>query len=594
MRAACAAALTLVLSGGLLPQAARADAENSSGATVDVAVVNADLGAVLNSLQRQSGLQIVIEGDQSKFHRVTANLVGRPINTVLKYVCESAGARVTKGSDGVYIVRPDDDATPTDDTATASVKPAAPVMSENDTSSDSEPKMWKKIVLQYVSPNFILKMLNETDGYRDTDPYKELGSQPPPLSVGQTKHSANPVVQEILPQAGNDQAQDNGNGQGGQQTQPSVPLGNGNGGPGMTNMANRAVTTDQGGIAQQFPGFPGGGGGGFQQGGGNGFQGGAGGGLNGQRGGVQQRATLRPDGIDQIIADQNTNSLIVRGDAQGIQELQNLIGFFDVPAKQVDIKIEFVTAEVGLINQFGITWDLIPLPNMDINFSGTSPSTAAGNGATFLTYAQGNLVASLAAELSTTKEKLIQTPDITTTNNAPAEIEYEEEIPYETTTTIAQGSGNAVSGTQVQFLDIATGLEVIPRVNGDNSVTMTLEPQVSSPGVPTFTGGPPPVNTQQIETIRTVASGETMVLGGLVQKTITNVEQKVPFLGDLPFIGGLFRTRNDNVSDQELLIFVTPTVLPDLSSYAHSNAVTTFPAAGGTLGGGAGAVGVAP
>ena len=517
------------------------DSTAASDSTVELDVTNANMLAVVEFLRKPGGTQFIVAGDPSKFGPVTLHLRA-PMDKVLQYVAQSAGATISKDEYGVYTIRP---AQP-GDTSPMMVAPSATPDSGNTEpvaqDDSSEPKRWETINLEYVEPTFIMSVLNEkarsiTSPYGDNDA-PAMGPAAPP--------NASPIT-IMDPWTGNGKsvqttpnATDN--------VQPGVPLASATG-TDATNAANRAVTT-VGYTADQFPG---GAPGGFNGGGGFGGNGGGGGGAAGGA-----AVSLRPAGVDQIIAITEQNTLLVRGTSQGIAELRDIIQKLDVPAKQVQIKVEFVTASVDTVDQLGISFDLLPFPSVETGFFPPGPS---GSGSTFLSFARGNLVAQLAALLETSKGKVIASPMITLTNNIQGNISVTTQIPYSQTTTIAQGSGNALSAQTTSFLNVVTGLGARARVNGDNSVTLQLQPQLSNVGVAPASG-PPPVTSQTVQTIRTVGNGETLVLGGLVQKTDTNAQTKYPILGDLPILGNLFRSRNNSVADSELLIFVTPTILP--------------------------------
>lgn len=342
---------------------------------------------------------------------------------------------------------------------------------------------------------------------------------------------------------------------------PSVPIGRGD--SGTADQANRSADADM--QAQQFRrggggGFGnGGGGGGFgnQPGGVNPFQQG---GVNGQNGNTQEQL---PDGVDKIYALEGDNSLFIQATPDGFQRVRDIVKNLDISPRQVQIKVEFVTASVSDVDAFGINFSLIPFPGVTIsNNQGTSADTTPQS---YVQVATGNIVAEMFSTLTQGRGKTVQSPLITTTNNVPAFINVSTEIPYVTTTNIVGGSGgNVVSNTQQNFIAINTGLQVTPRINSDNSVTLRLVPVISDQsGQPAIAGGAPPITSQTLQTLRTVPSGETMVLGGLVRKADTTALNRIPILGDLPIIGSLFRSHIKNNSDSELLIFVTPTIIED-------------------------------
>jgi type II secretory pathway component GspD/PulD (secretin) len=221
--------------------------------------------------------------------------------------------------------------------------------------------------------------------------------------------------------------------------------------------------------------------------------------------------------------------------------------------------VEFITATVATVDQLGINFNMLPFPGATLTTGLNTPTAPTVS----LTYAAGSTALSMLAALQKTHSKVVESPIITTTNNVAGTVQESQQIPYETTTTVLNGNGTGATTSTTQFLTVTTGLTVQPRINSDDTVTMQLNPQVSIPGLPTFGNGPPAVTTESASALRTIKSGETMVLGGLISKTDQRTQNRIPLLSDLPIIGSLFRDRNINDSDSELLIFVTPTIIGD-------------------------------
>ena len=131
------------------------------------------------------------------------------------------------------------------------------------------------------------------------------------------------------------------------------------------------------------------------------------------------------------------------------------------------------------------------------------------------------------------------------------------EIPYQSS------SGN--TGTQTQFKKAVLSLTVTPQITPDNRVVMDLSVTNDSQGenVNTGVGSAPAIDTRRLETQVLIKSGETVVLGGVFQDESSKGATKVPFLGDVPMIGRLFRSDSNSRNKRELLIFVTPRVLQE-------------------------------
>jgi type IV pilus assembly protein PilQ len=157
----------------------------------------------------------------------------------------------------------------------------------------------------------------------------------------------------------------------------------------------------------------------------------------------------------------------------------------------------------------------------------------------------------LSALQAENKGEVISTPRVVTANKKTALIEQGVEIPY----LEASSSG----ATSVSFKKAVLSLEVTPQITPDNHVIMDLK--VNQDTVGAVFAGVPSINTREVKTQIIVESGQTVVLGGVHEEQYKNDVQKVPFLGDLPYIGRLFKRTYKSDDKRELLIFVTPRVL---------------------------------
>lgn len=536
------------------------------GKTVDINVVNADIRQVIGLLERQTGLDVVIQDTGQPFGTVTLTLTGATFEQALRHIVLSANASMTRTQDGTYVIRPGSAGT-TASFDTPSMPDAA--ASDSQSSVPSAPPVapkhdnmtWRTIELQHAIPSEILKIMHWDKDLVTIDPYNGSGARQLRNSITTTGNSINTNPFDGA---------------------PSVPIGRGD--SGSADQANRSV--DPNAQAQQAPGpptiypgggYPGGGyegggyngggynGGGYQRGGFNpGFQRGGGFQNNpfqqgGGPGGGQQAAL--PDGVDRIYALEGTNRLFVMATPDGFNSIRDIVKQLDIAPRQVQIKVEFVTSSVTDVDAFGINFDLVPYPGVEVSNNQGNQANISSTPQTFVQVASGNIVAQLYSSLVQGRGKVVQAPLITTTNNVPAYINVQTEIPYVTTTNVV-GNNSTVSNTQQNFININTGLNVSPRINSDDTVTLNLTPVISDiSGSPSITGGAPPITSQTLNTLRTVRNGETMVLGGLVRKSDTVSQSRMPILGDLPFIGQFFRNHVKNVDDSELLIFVTPTII---------------------------------
>ena len=584
-RSGLTAACGLLALGSFSASALAQSAPNGAGRTVSLDVAGSDLHTVVNMLEHRTGIEALVRDGDTPFRLVNVHLNDADLGKALRTIAFSAGARVSVNPDGIYVFEPE---SRSGDNSQAPAPQPVQYADSGDTPRHYAPGelQYRSIVLQHAVPTDILKLMHWDKDVVDMDPFRPVQmpqSHPAVLTVGQSNAQTvyggsqySPQPYYNAPQQQNYPQQDYSTGGG----YPSVPMGTGNAGPNAASYSqHRSADPEQ---ANQFPGGGGFGGGGFG-GGGNGF--GGGGGANpfapqpfqpgaGARGNTQAQL---PDGVTKIFALQSNNSLLVYGTVEGYNQVKQVVKILDIKPRQVQIKVEFVTASVTDVDALGINFDLVPYPGLEVSSnqgSGAFGGTVSGLAPTFLQYATGNIVAQLFQTLTRTRGKVVQAPLITTTNNVQASIQVTTQIPFFTTTAVGGGGlqGQVGQSQQANFLPLQTGLTIVPRINADDSVTMNLQPQISDTTGQASVQGIPPTVTQTLTTLRTVRSGDTMVLGGLVRKQETASSQRIPILSDIPFFGGLFRTRNKQVNDQELLIFVTPTIISDSNDSSTANA----------------------
>jgi general secretion pathway protein D len=488
------------------------------GARLDQAVLALTSGNRLNN--------IVFKNPKNKeFALVTVRLTDQPLGVVLKQLADSAGA-VLKEEDGIYVLTAADEAEP------PAPKPAAPAPTPKPRAN----RQLTKIYLTYVLPSEFRKMIE--------DPlYKEVFEMPKDLDP---KYSPPPPIS--FDQHGGPQQQPINSLQSSQATTP-VPV---SGAAGAA-AGRDGESLDSAGARGQGIGGGRGGGGFGGQGGGGGF--GGQGGVGGQGGAAA--TSLRPPGVTNLISNDADNALLVEyDDVEDLNRLRELIRLLDVAPKQVLIKAEFVAVNIQDADSFGIDWKFSPSANLDVQIpptSGTTPTIT-------MAYASGNAVANLRAAVTKNRQNILQAPLISTVNNRPAFITVSTTVTINQSVTTATNAG-IVTGTQQIPVTANNGLFVLPHINGDNSINMVLTPVLQS--VQTTAAGGFVLTNQQLQTARRVQNGETMVLGGFINKNQTYTVTKVPILADLPIIGNLFKQYDRSQQGGEVLVFVTPTIIED-------------------------------
>jgi type IV pilus assembly protein PilQ len=178
---------------------------------------------------------------------------------------------------------------------------------------------------------------------------------------------------------------------------------------------------------------------------------------------------------------------------------------------------------------------------------------------TLINLGSGNLInLELSALEADSRGKVVSSPRVVTADNQKAHIEQGTEIPY-----IIQGTNNTVP--TVQFKKAVLSLDVTPQITPDNRIIMNVEVRKDTVGQTVVIAGSqyPAIDTKSVTTQIAVNNGDTAVIAGIYEETVTNDVTKVPFLGDIPYLGYLFKTTNKNVDKTELLIFLTPRIVKE-------------------------------
>ena len=286
-----------------------------------------------------------------------------------------------------------------------------------------------------------------------------------------------------------------------------------------------------------------------------------------------------------VSVDQRTNTLLVKDTVKSIENIRRMIETLDIPVQQVVIESRMVTVRDNVTEDLGVRWGFSDqgssvgisgsLEGAEGIYNATSTSNApsisdrlnvnlpitnpaASIGLHIAKLANGTLIdLELSALEEENKGEIIASPRIIAANQQKARIEQGTEIPY----TESASSG----ATTVSFKKAVLSLEVTPHITPDNKVILDLVITQDTRGdtVQTGTGEAVSIDTQEIQTQVLVENGQTVVLGGIFQQQIINTTSKVPILGDIPYVGRLFKTTSEFNEKRELLIFVTPKIQID-------------------------------
>lgn len=293
------------------------------------------------------------------------------------------------------------------------------------------------------------------------------------------------------------------------------------------------------------------------------------------------------------VVDERTNTLLMKDTGENLDKIREMIALLDVPVRQVLIEARIVIANTSVGKKLGIRWG-----GAHAKANGDSNNTIGGSqrtlteanqiladrvsgddpgsitfpdayvvdlgvddvGATSLAVGIQTFDYLLDLELSAVETdgnaEIVSQPRVITADGQTASIQSGTEIPYQE----ASSSG----ATSISFKSAVLRLEVTPQITPDDRIIMDLKINQDSIGEITLAG--PTIDTNALETQVLVENGETIVLGGIFRSEETNAVTKTPFLGDIPYLGVLFRRTEHTESKAELLIFVTPRLVKDTLS----------------------------
>jgi len=320
-----------------------------------------------------------------------------------------------------------------------------------------------------------------------------------------------------------------------------------------------------------------------------GGQGGQGGALGAFLSNMFQSSGTAVSKDTRIIADDDNNALLILASPTDYETILAALRQLDVPRRQV--LVEVLVAEVTLTDElkFGIEWfinarnntvgalrnpggdsSILPraLPQLPGLLGATDPrGTFPGTSTTIVPSTPGlQLINVLGTDIRAVLQALGQdgrasvesAPKLLVLDNAKGTVNVGTRISVETGSSTGSGTGGNTVTTR-QYIDTGVLLTVTPRINAGGRVTLDINQEVSSAGA--SSNNNPPINTRKAQTTVNVASGETMVLAGLIQKDRGTGSAGIPFLSKIPILGGLFGTQTFRNNRTELVVLITPTVI---------------------------------
>jgi type IV pilus assembly protein PilQ len=279
----------------------------------------------------------------------------------------------------------------------------------------------------------------------------------------------------------------------------------------------------------------------------------------------------------ELTVNEPTNSLIAKDVGKNINEIQELIALLDLPKPQVLIETRIVQANTNFARDLGVQWGAAysdtpgnnqlnvnagatggfnsQTPTFAVNLPASGAAGPVGNVGVQFGKLSGtlNLDLRLTAGEAMGDTKIISSPRIVTIDNKEAIIQQGDSIPYETVSD---------SGTQTQFIDATLNLTVTPHITPNGSVIMKIKATKNAIGsFASSRTGAPSISKREASTEVMVQDGETTVIGGIFETTKGESITGVPWLYKIPLVGWLFKRESTSTTNQELLIFITPTIV---------------------------------
>ena len=295
-----------------------------------------------------------------------------------------------------------------------------------------------------------------------------------------------------------------------------------------------------------------------------------------------------------IQADEQTNALVITAQPDAIQEIEKVINRLDI--RRAQVLVEAIIVEVSNSNgaQLGVQWGnsnggMVQFTGSNAQMPISTFVTAKGDSATdtqksalaalngaAVGFYSGDWFALLTALKSDSKSDVLSTPSLVTMDNQEASFNVGQDVPVLTGSQTTTSSDSAVFNT-VERKTVGTKLKFKPQINEGDSVLLEIEQEVSSvdsTGSSSSSSGSsssdlgPTFNVRTIKNAVLVKSGETVVLGGLLDEKVSETISKVPLLGDIPVLGELFKATSTGRDKRNLMVFIRPVILRDPVTYS--------------------------
>jgi type IV pilus secretin PilQ/predicted competence protein len=302
-------------------------------------------------------------------------------------------------------------------------------------------------------------------------------------------------------------------------------------------------------------------------------------------------------GEGKVLYGEEPNSIVVMDYPENLERITDYLNVVDVIPQQVLIEARVVEVKLQGENSLGVNWQLFAekggldmgqfkvqsvvanslsgkgVLDQIIPFKKTlyPPGTAGGEESPFtISIFDENINLVLSALANEYNTDILSAPRVTTVNNRTAEIKIVQSLPWALPTVTTTDGVSSVTW-EINFESVGITLQVTPTINENGDITMTLNPEISEKvrdyeltvvsGATTLPYFVPVIDRRTAATKVIIGNGQTLIIGGLIKNKMIKGETKIPFLGDMPMMGHLFKSQKETKEKTELLIFVSPTVI---------------------------------
>lgn len=294
-----------------------------------------------------------------------------------------------------------------------------------------------------------------------------------------------------------------------------------------------------------------------------------------------------------IQADEATNALVITAPPKILNSLKTVIAQLDIRRAQVLVEAIIVEVSADKSSELGVNWLMDGASRNSSQDGYAATSNFGGILSSMLSLSQGTgsipggftvgigdfrngrtrFGAIVTALASNSASNILSTPTIMTTDNEAAEIRVAENVPFVTGQYSNSGSSSSVSPFQtIKREDVGLILKVKPQINEGNAIKLDIEQEMSSLSTSAANAVDITTKKRSIKTSLIVEDGQVIVIGGLIDDTVDDTEQKVPGLGDLPLVGDMFKYTKTSKMKRNLMIFIHPTIIRDTATslaYTH-------------------------